>query len=160
MPSFPKFLTLAAILAVIFPKASPGKATEWAERGAINLFYAVAGWAMLGAPNLHKAKVSMPDISLPKTEQFAFATAKPATSLTTVATTPAQTTGVLVRCPASIQVVNIRQNAGFTAVVTQVSCGDRVIVRGGDRPVMNGETWVPVQSNGVNGWATARYLAL
>ncbi|MCY7407398.1 MAG: hypothetical protein LH631_08480 [Alkalinema sp. CAN_BIN05] len=33
-------------------------------------------------------------------------------------------------------------------------------VRGSDRPVMNGETWVPVQSKGVNGWATARYLAL
>ena len=159
MPSFPKFLTLAAILAVAFPKASPGKATEWAERGVINLFYVVAGWAMLGTPNLYKAKVSMPDISLPKTEQFTFTTAKTATPLTTAAT-PAQTTGVLVRCPTSIQVVNIRQNAGLAAVATQVNCGDRVIVRGGDRPVMQGETWVPVQSNGVNGWATARYLAL
>jgi hypothetical protein len=160
MPSFPKFLTLAAILAVVFPKASPGKATEWAERGAINLFYVVAGWAMLGAPNLHKAKVSMPDISLPKTEQSTFTTAKTATLLTTAVTALAQTTGVLVRCPTSIQVVNIRQNAGLAAVATQVNCGDRVIVRGGDRPVMNGETWVPVQSKGINGWATARYLAL
>jgi hypothetical protein len=160
MPSFSKFLTLAAILSVAFPKASPGKATEWAECGAIKLFYAVAGWAMLGAPNLHKAKVSMPDISLPKTEQSTFTTAKTATLLTTAVTALAQTTGVLVRCPTSIQVVNIRQNAGLAAVATQVNCGDRVIVRGGDRPVMNGETWVPVQSKGINGWATARYLAL
>ncbi|MCX5962723.1 MAG: hypothetical protein NT070_06125 [Cyanobacteria bacterium] len=160
MPSFPQFLTLAAILSLVFPKASPGKATEWAERGALNLFYAVAGWAMLGAPNLHKAKVSMPDISLPKTEQSTFTTAKTTTPLTTAVTTPAQTTGVLVRCPTSIQVVNIRQNAGLAAVATQVNCGDRVIVRGSDRPMMNGETWVPVQSKGVNGWATARYLVL
>lgn len=160
MPSFPQFLTLAAILSVVFPKASPGKATEWAERGAINLFYAVAGWAMLGAPNLHNAKVSMPNISLPKPEQSTLTTAKTTTSLTTATTTPTQTTGVLVRCPTSIQVVNIRQNVGLTAVTTQVNCGDRVIVRGNDRPVMNGETWVPVQSNGVNGWATARFLAL
>ena len=116
MPSFPQFLTLAAILSLVFPKASPGKATEWAERGAINLFYAVAGWAMLGAPNLHKAKVSMPDISLPKTEQSTFTNAKTATPLTTAVTTPAQTTGVLVRCPTSIQVVNIRQNAGLNPV--------------------------------------------
>jgi hypothetical protein len=160
MPSFPQFLTLAAILSLVFPKASPGKATEWAERGAINLFYAVAGWAMLGAPNLHKAKVSMPEIALPKTEQSTFTNAKTTTLLTTAITTPVQTTGVLVRCPATIQVVNIRQNAGLGAVATQVNCGDRVIVRGSDRPRMNGETWVPVQSKGVNGWVTARYLAL
>lgn len=160
MPSFPKFLTLAAILSVFFPKASPGKATEWAERGAINLFYAVAGWAMLGAPNLHKATVSMPAISLPKTEQSTFTTAQTATPLTTAVTPSAQTTSVLVRCPTTIQLVNIRQNVGLAAVATQVNCGDRVRVRGGDRPVMDRETWVPVQSKGVNGWATARYLAL
>jgi hypothetical protein len=160
MPSFPQFLTLAAILSLVFPKASPGKATEWAERGAINLFYAVAGWAMLGAPNLHKAKVSLPEISLPKIEQSTFTNVKTATPLTTTITTPGQTTGVLVRCPTTIQVVNIRQNAGLGTVATQVNCGDRVTVRGADRPVINGETWVPVQSKGMNGWATARYLVL
>ena len=115
---------------------------------------------MLGAPNWQKAKVSLPEISLPKTEQSTFTNAKTATPLTTVITPPAQTTGVLVRCPTTIQVVNIRQNAGLAPVTAQVNCGDRVIVRGSDRPVMNGETWVPVQSKGVNGWATARYLAL
>jgi hypothetical protein len=160
MPSFPKFLTLPVILSFLIPKASPGKPTEWAERLAINLFYAVAGWSMLGAPNWHKAKVSMPEIPLPKTEQSIFTNAKTITPLTTAITTPAQTTGVLVRCPTTIQVVNIRQNAGLATVTAQVNCGDRVTVRGSDRPVMNGETWVPVQSKGVNGWATARYLAL
>ncbi len=115
---------------------------------------------MLGAPNWHKAKVSMPEIPLPKTEQSIFTSAKTITPLTTAITTPAQTTGVLVRCPMTIQVVNIRQNAGLATVTAQVNCGDRVTVRGSDRPVMNGETWVPVQSKGVNGWATARYLAL
>lgn len=156
MLSFPKFLTLPVILSFLFPKASPGKATEWAERGAINLFYAVAGWSMLGAPNWHKAKISVPEISLLKTEQSAFTTANTSTALKT----PAQTTGVLVRCPATIQVVNIRQNPGLVTVAAQVNCGDRVTVRGNDRPVLNGETWVPVQSKGANGWATARYLAL
>ena len=111
---------------------------------------------MLGAPNWHKAKISLPEITLPKTEQSAFTTAKTTTALTA----PAQTTGVLVRCPTAIQVVNIRQNPGLVTVAAQVNCGDRVTVRGNDRPVVNGETWVPVQSKGVNGWATARYLAL
>ena len=156
MLSFPKFLTLPVILSVLFPKASPGKAIEWAERGSINLFYAVAGWSMLGAPNWHKAKISLPEISLLKTEQSAFTTAQTTTPLTA----PAQTTGVLVSCPTTIQVVNIRQNPGLVTVSAQVNCGDRVTVRGNDRPVLNGETWVPVQSKGVNGWATARYLAL
>lgn len=160
MPSFPKFLTLPVVLSFLIPKASPGKATEWAERLSINLFYAVAGWSMLGAPNWQKAKVSMPEISLPKTEQSTFTNAKTSTPFITAITTPAQTTGVLVRCPTTIQVINIRQNAGLGRVSTQVNCGDRVTVRGIDRPVMNGETWVPVQSKGVNGWATARYLAL
>ncbi len=105
----------------------------------------------------------MPEIALPKTEQSTFTNAKtttPLTLLTTTITTPVQTTGVLVRCPGTIQVVNIRQNAGLGTVATQVNCGDRVTVRGSDRPRMNGETWVPVQSKGVNGWATARYLVL
>lgn len=115
---------------------------------------------MLGAPNWQKAKVSMPEISLPKTEQSTFTNAKTSTPFITAITTPAQTTGVLVRCPTTIQVINIRQNAGLGRVSTQVNCGDRVTVRGIDRPVMNGETWVPVQSKGINGWATARYLAL
>lgn len=160
MSSFPKFLTLPVILSFLIPKASPGKATEWAERLAINLFYAVAGWSMLGTPNWHKAKVSMPEIALPKTEQSTFTNAKTTTPLTTAITTPVQTTRVLVRCPGNIQAVNIRQNAGLGTVATQVNCGDRVTVRGADRPVINGETWVPVQSKGINGWATARYLML
>ncbi len=160
MPSFPKFLTLPVILSVLIPKASPGKATEWAERLAVNLFYAVAGWSMLGSPNWHKAKASMPEISLPKIEQSTFTNAKTTTLFTTAIPTPVQTTGALVRCPPTIQVVNIRQNAGLGTVATQVKCGNRVTVRGSDRPVMSGETWVPVQSKGVNGWATARYLAL
>ena len=164
MPSFPKFLTLPVILSFLIPKASPGKPTEWAEHLSINLFYAVVGWSILGAPNWQKAKVSLPQISLPKTEQSTFTNAKTATPLkttvTTAITTPAQTTGVLVRCPTTIQVVNIRQNAGLATIAAQVNCGDRVTVRGTDRPVVNGETWVPVQSKGVNGWATARYLAL
>ncbi len=139
---------------MLFPKASPGKPTEWPENFIIKAFYGVVGWSMLGAPNWLQAKVSLPTVEMPKVEQAAnFTTAQTSTSLKTG-------TGVLVRCPGKLQAVNIRQSAGLTAVLSQVSCGDRVNVLKANRPNLNGETWVPVEHKGVKGWATARYLAL
>jgi hypothetical protein len=155
LPLF-KILTLPALLSFLFPKASPGKATEWPENFIIKAFYGVAGWSILGAPNLLQANISLPKVELPKLEQASnFTTAQSTTKLKTPTAT-----GVLVRCPNTLQVVNIRQGAGLTAVLGQVNCGDRVNIMGADRPNLNGETWVPVEHKGMKGWATARYLAL
>jgi uncharacterized protein YgiM (DUF1202 family) len=159
MLPLPKILTLPGILLTLFPKASPGKATDWPEKFIIQAFYGVVGWSLLGAPNWLQAEVSLPTVEKPKLEQATnFTTAPTATSLK--AQTGVKVTGVLVRCPSNLQVVNIRQGAGLTAVLGQVSCGDRVNVLGADRPNLNGETWVRVEHKGVKGWATARYLAL
>jgi hypothetical protein len=156
MLPLPKILTLPGLLLLLFPKASPGKATEWPEKFIIKAFYGVVGWSMLGAPNLLQAQVSLPKVEMPKVEQAAnFTTAQTATTLKTPTAT-----GVLVRCPSNLKVVNIRQGAGLTTVLGQVACGDRVNVMGADRPNLNGETWVPVEHKGIKGWATARYLAL
>jgi len=54
--------------------------------------------------------------------------------------------------------VNIRQSAGLTGVVATVPCGDRVTVTSTDRISSNTEIWVPIDYNGTQGWATARYL--
>jgi Bacterial SH3 domain len=156
MLPLPKILTLPGLLLLLFPKASPGKATEWPEKYIIGAFYGVVGWSMLGAPNWLQAKVSLP--TLPKLEQASnFTTAPTATAFKSQTPTA---TGVLVRCPSNLKVVNIRQGAGLTTVLGQVACGDRVNIMGADRPNLNGETWVPVEHKGIKGWATARYLAL
>ncbi len=156
MLPLPKILTLPGLLLAVVPKASPGKPTDWAEKSVTSLFYGVVGWSMLGAPNWLQSQVSLPKIETPKVEQVSnFTTAQTSTTLKTPTAT-----GVLVRCPSSLQVVNIRQGAGLTAVRGQVACGDRVNVMGTDRSSINGETWVPVEHKGIKGWATARYLAL
>ncbi len=161
MLPLPKILTLPGLLLTLFPKASPGKATDWPEHVIIKAFYGVVGWSLLGAPNWLQAQVSWPKLEMPKTEQSSnFTTAPTATPLTTVTSKTPTATGVLVRCPSNLKVVNIRQGAGLTAVLGQVACGDRVNIMGADRPNLNGETWVPVEHKGVKGWATARYLAL
>jgi Bacterial SH3 domain len=169
MLPLPKILTLPGVLTLLFPPAAPGKATDWPEAWLIKLFYGVAAWSMLGAPNWLRAKVELPKVDLPQVEQASnFTTAQTATALKPTALKPTAlkstanptATGVLVRCPSNLQVVNIRQTAGLSAVVAQVNCGDRVNILGNDRPNLNGETWVPVEFKGSKGWATARYLAL
>gem|GEM_PF-1437818 len=127
-------------------------------------FYAVISWSLLGAPNWNKvsaSKISFPQPPSPQPSQSVPAT----TFITATTTTPvnpvAQScvqSGVLVLCPSSIKRVNIRQSAGLTGVVATVPCGDRVTVTSTDRISSNTEIWVPIDYNGTQGWATARYL--
>jgi Bacterial SH3 domain len=171
MLPLPKFLTLPAILKTLFPPASPGKASEFPEKWAINGFYAIVGWSLLGAPNWSNA--SAPTITLPKLPEAKTPLVTPTTPVmtpvvteTTAFTTAATSTAVkpvstvLVRCPGNIQVVNIRQGAGLTNVLGTVPCGDRVTLLGTDRISNGPETWIPIDYKGTKGWATARYLAL
>ncbi len=177
MPPLLKFLTLPAILLTLFPRATPGKASEFPEKWIISGFYAVIGWSLLGAPNWNK--VSAPEISLPKPAPSStlakppgtgIAQPAPVTTFTTATTTTAVNpvsqsntqssaqSSVLVICPAPLKVVNIRQSAGLTSVIASVPCGDRVTVTSPDRISSSTEIWVPIDYKGTKGWATARYL--
>ena len=174
MPPLLKFLTLPAILLTLFPRATPGKASEFPEKWIISAFYGVIGWSLLGAPNWNK--VSVPEISLPKPSPSTLAKPPgtgiaqpvPVTTFTTATTSTAvkpaaqsnAQSGVRVICPAPIKVVNIRQSAGLTAVIASVPCGDRVTVTSTDRISSSTEIWVPIDYKGTKGWATARYLDL
>ena len=160
-----KFLTLPAILLTLFPRATPGKASDFPEKWLIYAFYALVGWSLLGAPNWNK--VSAPEISLPKLapsptpSAATFTTATTTTAVKPVAQSASQSnaqSSVLVICPAPIKVVNIRQSAGLTAIIASVPCGDRVTVTSTDRISSNTEIWVPIDYKGTKGWATARYL--
>ena len=167
MPPLLKFLTLPAILLTLFPRATPGKASEFPEKWIITAFYALVGWSLLGAPNWNK--VSAPEITLPKLDPSptssvpvtTFTTATTSTAVRPVTQSNPQSSvqsGVLVICPAPIKVVNIRQSAGLTAVIASVPCGDRVTVTSTDRISSSTEIWVPIDYKGTKGWATARYL--
>ena len=165
MPPLLKFLTLPAILLTLFPRATPGKASDFPEKWLISAFYALVGWSLLGAPNWNK--ISAPEISLPK---LAPSPTPSATTFTTAATTTAvkpvaqpvfqsnAQSSILVICPAPIKVVNIRQSAGLTTIIASVPCGDRVTVTSTDRISSSTEIWVPIDYKGTKGWATARYL--
>ena len=164
MPPLLKFLTLPAILLTLIPRATPGKASEFPEKWIIVGFYAVIGWSLLGAPNWNK--VSAPKISPPQPPSPQPTQSVPVTTFTTATTTTpvnpvAQSrvqSGVLVLCPSSIEMVNIRQSAGLTGVVATVPCGDRVTVTSTDRISSNTGIWIPIDYKGTQGWATARYL--
>ena len=164
MPPLLKFLTLPAILLTLIPRATPGKASEFPEKWIIVGFYAVIGWSLLGAPNWNKA--SAPKNSLPQPPSPQPTQSVPVTTFTTATTTTpvnpvAQSrvqSGVLVLCPSSIEMVNIRQSAGLTGVVATVPCGDRVTVTSTDRIFSSTEIWVPIDYKGIKGWTTARYL--
>jgi Bacterial SH3 domain len=168
MLPLPKFLTLPAILSTLFPPPSPGKASEVPERWIINGFYLLVGWALLGAPNW--SNVSAPKISLPKLPEASTPVTTPVITQTTAFTTETTTTavkpvatsasGILVTCPNTIRMVNIRQGAGLTTILATVPCGDRVNLLGSDRIPSSTETWVPVEYKGIKGWVTARYLRI
>ena len=161
MPPLLKFLTLPAILLTLFPRATPGKASEFPEKFIITGFYALIGWSLLGAPNW--SNVSVPAINLPQPSPSptvpvtTFTTATTSTALKPVAQSSDQSS-VLVICPTPVKVVNIRQSAGLTAVIASVPCGDRVTVTGTDRISSSTEIWVPIAYKGTKGWAAARYL--
>ena len=161
MPPLLKFLTLPAILLTLFPRATPGKASEFPEKFIITGFYALIGWSLLGAPNW--SKVSVPEVNLPKASPSpvipvtTFTTATTSTAVKPVAQSSDQSS-VLVICPTPVKVVNIRQSAGLTAVIASVPCGDRVTVTGPDRIASSTEIWVPIDYKGTKGWAAARYL--
>ncbi len=162
MLPLPKFLTLPAILKTLFPPASPGKPSEFPEKWAINGFYAIVGWALLGAPNWSNA--SAPTITLPKLPEPKTPVVTPVVTQTTAFTTATTTMAVnplstvLVRCPENIQVVNLRQGPGLTPILATVPCGTRANLLGTDRIANGTETWMPIEYNGTKGWATARYL--
>ena len=161
MPPLLKFLTLPAILLTLFPRPTPGKASEFPEKWIITGFYALIGWSLLGAPNWNK--VSVPEITLPKASPSptvpvtTFTTATTSTALKPVAQS-SNPSSVLVICPTPVKVVNIRQSAGLTAVIASVPCGDRVTVTGTDRISSSTEIWVPIDYKGTKGWTAARYL--
>lgn len=163
MPPLLKFLTLPAILLTLIPRATPGKASEFPEKWIIAVFYAVIGWSLLGAPNW--TKVSLPKVSIPQPSPqptqsvpvTTFTTATTITPVNPVAQSSVQS-GVLVLCPSTIKVVNIRQSAGLTGVIATIPCGDRVTVTSPDRISGGSEIWVPIDYKGTKGWATARYL--
>lgn len=165
MPPLLKFLTLPAILLTLFPRPTPGKASEFPEKFIITGFYALIGWSLLGAPNWNK--VSVPEINLPQASPNP---AVPVTTFTTATTSTAvkpvaqasnpssDQSSVLVICPTPVKVVNIRQSAGLTAVIASVPCGDRVTVTSPDRISSSTEIWVPIDYKGTKGWTAARYL--
>lgn len=163
MLPLPKFFTLPAILSNLFPFASPGKPSEWPENWIMKAFYGVIGWSLLGAPNWQK--VSVPQITLPTPAPTTSSSFITSTTSTPLKSTPLKArvepaSGILVTCPSTIQVVNIRQGAGLSTVLATVPCGDRVNVLGSSRISSNNEVWVPVEYKGTRGWATARYLSL
>jgi uncharacterized protein YraI len=96
-------------------------------------------------------------VTMPVTTPVMTQTSPFTTANTTTAVKPLST--VLVRCPGTIQVVNLRQGAGLTPVLATVPCGDRVNLLGTNRIANGTETWVPIEYKGTKGWATARYLA-
>lgn len=157
-----KFMTLGGFLALVLPTVAPRKTMDVFDKVAFGTVIGIAIWSILGAPDLRKTSIELPAIAAVESTSQKSAVTQERTTRSfsrTLANRSVANQKAAVVCPASIQVVNLRQSAGLSSIVSQIPCGQSVQMIQGARQFRSGEVWVPVAYQGQSGWVAGRFLA-